>query len=123
MRSPARWTTEIEGEWERLSAQVLAEMGSWRTAHPRATLAEIEQEVDARLATARARLLEATALAGPDGDPARGAAPPVCPVCGAAMVVEGQRTRRLRTTHEQEVVLSRSYTRCPACGTGVFPPG
>jgi ribosomal protein S27AE len=49
--------------------------------------------------------------------------PPVCPACGAALVVEGKRTRRLRTTHEQEVVLTRHDTRCPACGTGVFPPG
>jgi predicted RNA-binding Zn-ribbon protein involved in translation (DUF1610 family) len=117
------WTPEIEGEWRRLSDRVLAEMGAWRTAHPRATLAEIEREVDARLATARAKLLEAAAVAGPDGDPATGATPPVCPTCGAALVVEGKRTRRLRTTHEQEVVLTRHYTRCPACGTGVFPPG
>ena len=117
------WTPEIEGEWTRLTAQALAELGEWRAAHPRATLGEIEQEVDARLAAARAKLLEAAAVAGPDGDPARGAAPPVCPACGAVMVVEGERTRRLRTTHEQELVLRRSYTRCPACGTGVFPPG
>jgi hypothetical protein len=117
------WTAEIEGEWTRLSDQVLAEMGAWRTAHPRATLAEIEREVDARLATARAKLLEATAMAGPEGDPARWAEPPRCPACGAALVVEGERRRRLRTTQEQEVVLRRCYTRCPACGTGVFPPG
>ena len=117
------WTPEIEREWARLSAQVLGDIGIWRTAHPRATLREIEQEVDARLAAARAKLLEATAGAGSDGDPAAGAEPPSCPACGAAMVVEGERTRRLRTTHEQEVVLTRHYTRCPACGTGVFPPG
>jgi predicted RNA-binding Zn-ribbon protein involved in translation (DUF1610 family) len=117
------WTPETEGEWTRLTARVLTEMGDWRGAHPRATLAEIEREVDARLATARAKLLEATAVAGPDGDPARGAAPPVCPACGAAMVVEGERTRRLRTTHEQGVVLRRAYTRCSACGPGLFPPG
>jgi predicted RNA-binding Zn-ribbon protein involved in translation (DUF1610 family) len=117
------WTPEIEGEWRRLSDLVLTEMGAWRMAHPRATLAEIEREVDARLATARAKLLEAAAMAGPGGDPARGAEPPVCPACGAAMVVEGERTRRLRTTHEQEIALRRRYTRCPACGAGVFPPG
>jgi hypothetical protein len=117
------WTPEIEGEWRRLSDQVLAEMGAWRAAHPRATLAESEREVDARLAPARAALLEAAAVAGPAGDPALRVVPPVCPACGAALVVEGKRTRRLRTTHEQEVVLPRHYTRCPACGTGGFPPG
>jgi hypothetical protein len=116
------WTPEIEEEWARLTTQALTELGDWRTAHPRATLREIEQEVDARLATARATLLEATALAGPVGDPAL-SEPQRCPACGAAMAVEGPQTRRLRTTHEQEITLRRRYVRCPACGTGVFPPG
>jgi ribosomal protein S27AE len=116
------WTPEIEGEWARLTAQALAEMGDWRAARPRATLAEIEREVDVRLATARAKLLEAAAVGGPAGDPAltEGAR---CPSCGAALAAEGERTRRLRTTHEQEIALTRRYARCPACGTGVFPPG
>jgi hypothetical protein len=116
------WTPEIEGEWTRLTARVLAEMGEWRTAHPRATLAEIEREVDARLATARARLLETVAVAGPGGDPTA-TDPPRCPACGAVLVAEGERTRRVRTTHEQEIVPRRRYARCPECGTGVFPPG
>jgi ribosomal protein S27AE len=115
------WTPESEEEWTRLTAQALAEMGEWRQAHPRATLREIEQEVDARLATARAKLLEAAAVAHPGGDPALTDRPP-CPSCGAGLVVEGPRTRRLRTTHEQEIALTRRYARCPACGTGVFPP-
>jgi ribosomal protein S27AE len=117
------WTPETEAEWTRRTAAALAEMGAWRAAHPRATLAEIEREVDARLAAARAKLLEVAAVGGPGGDPARGAEPAVCPACGAGLAVEGERTRRVRTTHEQEVVLTRAYTRCPACGTGVFPPG
>jgi ribosomal protein S27AE len=117
------WTAETEAEWARLTAAALAGMGAWRAAHPRATLAEIEREVDARLAAARAKLLEAAATAGPAGDPASGAEPPTCPACGAVLAVEGERTRRLRTTHEQEVVLRRAYARCPACGAGVFPPG
>jgi YgiT-type zinc finger domain-containing protein len=116
------WTPEIEEEWTRLTAQALAEMGDWRAAHPRATLAEIEREVDARLATARAKLLEAAAGTHPGGDPALAAEPPVCPVCGGGLVVEGARTRRLRTTQEREIALTRRYARCPACGTGVFPP-
>ena len=116
------WTPEIEEEWARLTARVLGELGDWRTAHPRATLREIEQEVDARLATARARLLEAAAVGGPVGDPAL-SEPTRCPACGAVMAVEGERTRRLRTTHEQEIALTRRYARCPACGAGVFPPG
>ncbi|HEY7031372.1 MAG TPA: hypothetical protein VH482_08610 [Thermomicrobiales bacterium] len=116
------WTPEIEGEWTQLTTEVLAEVGAWRAANPRATLAEIEREVDVRLATARAKLLEAAAAAGPGGDPAL-TDRPTCPSCGAVLVVEGARTRRLRTTHEQEIALRRRYARCPACGTGVFPPG
>ena len=116
------WGPTIEEEWARQTAAALAETGAWRAAHPRATVREIEREDDARLA-ARAKLLEAVAVAGPDGDPALGASPPSCPACGAALVVEGERTRRLRTAHEHEVVLRRSYARCPACGVGVFPPG
>jgi ribosomal protein S27AE len=115
------WTPEIEEEWTRLTARTLAEVGDWRTAHPRATLAEIEREVDARLATARAKLLEAAAVAHPGGDPAL-TDHPTCPSCGAVLVAEGERRRRLRTTHEQEIALTRRYARCPACGTGGFPP-
>lgn len=117
------WTPETEAEWARLTAAALAEMGAWRASHPRATLAEIEREVDARLAAARAKLLEASAVASPAGAPAATGEGSVCPACGGALVAEGERTRRLRTTREQEVVLRRVYTRCPACGTGVFPPG
>ena len=117
------WTPETEGEWARLTTQALDEMGAWRAAHPRATLREIEQEVDARLAVARAKLLEASAVAGAAPDLTADQESPLCPACGAVLAVEGERTRRLRTTHEQEVVLRRAYARCPTCGTGVFPPG
>jgi ribosomal protein S27AE len=102
-----------------LADQVLAEVRAWRAAHPRATLREIEQAVDGRLAAARARLVAAAAAA--DADPA--ADPPGCPACGAAMADDGPRTRRLRTAHEQVIALTRSYARCPRCGTGLFPPG
>lgn len=117
------WPSEIEREWDRLSDEVLVGVQAWRAAHPRATLGEIEQEVDARLAVARAHLVEAAALGGPAVDAVPGGEPPRCPACGAAMAVEGRRTRRLVTAHNAEVALSRRYARCPRCGTGLFPPG
>jgi len=117
------WSPEIERDWDRLSAEALAEVKAWRAAHPRATLGEIEREVDARLATARARLVEATALAAPAADPPADGGPPRCPACGEAMVAEGARTRRRVTARNAEVVLTRPYVRCSACGTGLFPPG
>lgn len=117
------WSSAIEEDWDQLTAQVLDEVKAWRAAHPRATLREIEQEVDVRLATARARLVEAAALAEAAAEPVPGRERPRCPACGAAMVVEGTRTRRLTTTHNRDVTLTRRYARCPQCGTGFFPPG
>jgi hypothetical protein len=112
------WTPEDEAAWDRQAAQVRIELQAWRAAHPRATLREIEQEVDRRLAAARARLVEGAALGGPAE-----ATAPACPGCGGPMRWDGERARRLTTTHDQTVVLTRRYARCPRCGTGLFPPG
>ena len=112
------WSPEDEAAWDRAAAQARTEVRAWRAAHPRATLKQIEQEVDRRLAAARARLVEAAALAGADEAP-----PPPCPECGGAMTWDGARTRRLTTTHGEAVALTRRYARCPACGAGLFPPG
>ena len=111
-------TPEEEAAWDRAAAQARAGVAAWRAAHPRATLAEIEVEVDRQLAAARAQLIAAVAQAGPVGE-----GPPPCPECGAAMRWDGERVRRLTTTHDQTVTLTRRYARCPACGTGLFPPG
>jgi hypothetical protein len=107
-----------EAVWERQAARVRADLRAWRAAHPRATLAQIEQEVDRRMAAARAGLVEALALAGPAE-----ASPPPCPECGGPMAWDGERVRRLTTAHDQAVALTRRYARCPACGAGLFPPG
>src|SRR5215218_8081082 len=50
-----------DAEWERVNREALAAVADWRAAHPTATLREIEVAVDAHLAAARARLLEAVA--------------------------------------------------------------
>jgi predicted RNA-binding Zn-ribbon protein involved in translation (DUF1610 family) len=109
---------EDEVGWERRAAQVRRDLAAWRAAHPGATLGEIEREVDRRLAAVRAGLIEAAALAGPAE-----AAAPACPDCGGPMRWDGARARRLTTTHDQTVELTRRYARCPACGAGLFPPG
>ena len=109
---------EDEAAWGRQAAQVRIDLQAWRAAHPRATLRQIEAEVDRRLAAVRARLVEAMALAGPTEAP-----PPPCPECGTPMAWDGERVRRLTTTHDEAVALPRRYARCPRCGTGLFPPG
>jgi YgiT-type zinc finger domain-containing protein len=92
-----------------------AEVRTWRRAHPSATLTEIERELDARLAAARAELLAEVAADAPNDDPR-------CPDCGGPLVRRGARTRTLRTTGDASLALTRSYLQCPACGAGVFPP-
>jgi hypothetical protein len=111
-------TSEDEGVWAREAAQARAAIATWRAAHPQATLRQIEVEVDRQLAGVRARLVAATAMAGPVA-----ALPPPCPDCGTPMRWDGERTRRLTTTHGEEIALPRRYARCPVCGAGLFPPG
>jgi YgiT-type zinc finger domain-containing protein len=114
-----------EGQWEALAADVFLGMKAWRQQHPRATFKEIEQALDRQLSALRARLLQdvalasaaATAGAQPPGDR------PGCPACGGAVAARGRDTRAVTTTHGQTVTLTRSYLVCPACGTGLFPPG
>jgi YgiT-type zinc finger domain-containing protein len=122
----------FEREWAAFSEEVLSGMADWRAQHSRATLSEIEAELDARLAGMRARLLErvaqqstATTWRPPASDQATeqedGA--PRCPSCGARLEPRGRHHRRLRTSGGQEVVLDRDYGVCPQCGQGLFPPG
>ncbi len=92
--------------------------------HPRATLTEIEAALDARWAVARARLLQDAALGSAAADLTAPEAPrPRCPECGQVMQARGQDERQLTTTYEQPITLTRHYAACPACRTGLCPPG
>jgi hypothetical protein len=88
-------------------------LAAWRAAHPTATLAEIEQAVDAHLSAQRAALITGLATA-PD------AARPTCPQCDTPMVGNG--TVTVTTAHEGQVPLTGPQYVCPACGAGLFPP-
>ena len=122
----------FEQKWAALSEEVLTGMRDWRAQHPRATLREIETEVDGRLAGLRARMLEHVALqsraaawstrAG-RGETGEAGAAARCPDCGSALQPRGSRTRRLQTHGGQELSLRREYGVCPHCGQALFPPG
>jgi uncharacterized protein with PIN domain len=116
---------ESEGLWHALTEEVVSGMAQWRVQHPTATLREIEQAVDARLAGVRARLVEDAVLRSRQADltalPV--AERPVCPDCGAVLEARGKQTRRVTTRHDREIRLARSYAVCPQCGGGLFPPG
>lgn len=111
--------------WRALSEDVLSGMADWRTAHPRATFAAIEAELETQFARLRARFLEDLALASRAADLA-GQPPaerPPCPTCGQPLQPRGQDTRTVTIRGDQGVRLRRSYATCSACGTGLFPPG
>lgn len=108
--------------WSALAAEVLTGFRAWRERHPTATLTEIEDDLDRRLHGMRARVLEDAAVRGAAATPAE-AARPACPDCGAPMRADGREVRRLTTTGGEVLTLARSRARCPACGTGLFPPG
>lgn len=116
---------ELERRWGQLAEEVFTGMREWRSAHPRATLTEIEEALDSRLAAVRARMLEdvalrsaAVAVQAMDAD-----ARPVCPTCGQQLQARGQEQRTLTTQGDQSITLTRSRAVCPVCGTGLFPPG
>ncbi len=116
---------EYEQRWHELAQDVLLEMRTWREEHPTATLQEIEDEVDQRMARMRAGLVEGTAMSSAAVEVGRRAAehPPRCPTCGGLLQARGKQVRHLRTTGEQTVRLERSYGYCPTCEVGFFPPG
>ena len=111
--------------WPELSEEAITGMKEWRLQNPKATFAEIEKELDLRLAKLRGRMLQDTALASSSRDWSgnqRGERP-LCPDCGQELASSGKRKRRLQTLGGQEVTLEREYGVCPACGGKLFPPG
>jgi hypothetical protein len=118
----ARSRSETVGH--HLTEDIMIGMREWRIQHPKATLREIETELDARLARTRARMLEDLALqttAATWQDAAR-LHSPTCPQCGTPLAERGRHPRTLLTHGGQELTLERSYGVCPACASGLFPP-
>ena len=107
--------------WLAEAAARFATLDAWRQAHPTATWSEIEAAIEAQLGPLRAQMLGDTAMASEATD-LRGDRPG-CPTCGERLAAAGPRRRRLRGEQAVAVELERTYARCPACGTGLFPPG
>jgi YgiT-type zinc finger domain-containing protein len=112
---------QVEASWREKSEEVIRGLGEWRAQHPQATLKEIESQLDDQLARLRAQMLQDTVLVSQARDWREAGAN--CPECGTELKPRGQQKRHLQTHGSQEVVLSREYGECPACGAGVFPPG
>lgn len=110
--------------WRSVAEEVFSGVADWRSAHPTATLSEIEQEVDARLDVLRTKMLEDAAMASAMSD--IGKLPvewrPSCPACDGRLEARGQEEREVQTMRGKAVKLRRSYTVCGSCGAGLFPP-
>ena len=117
------WPPEVEREWQELTAGVAKGFRAWREANPAADLSAIEAALDERWLAVRARLLEDAIHASPAADLRASPDRPTCPRCGGPMHAEGRRPPRLVTHGNHALRLTHSYARCPACGTGLFPPG
>ena len=105
-----------------MELEVISGMKEWRQKHPKATLREIESEVNERIARMRAKLLEEIVGASEGGDWEEGEGPK-CPKCGKEMVKRGKEKRRIETGEGKGIEIERQYASCPACGVGFFPPG
>ena len=116
---------EFDARWREAAEEAFTGMREWREEHPRATLAEIETELDARLSRLRAQVLQEVVIASPAADWGSGEAAerPVCPDCQVTLRKRGKQRRGLRTTGDQPLVLERSYGVCPRCRRGFFPSG
>ncbi len=107
----------MEGKME---AELRAGMQAWRKLHPKATLDEIETELDRQIAALRVAVLAETVGTS---KAVKAEEEVVCPVCGTRMAHEGQHKRKLKTYGGQALELVREYVRCPRCGQGFFPSG
>jgi DNA-directed RNA polymerase subunit RPC12/RpoP len=107
--------------WDGSMQDVFLGLREWRALHPKATLAEIETELDRRMARVRAQMLADLALASGATD-VQAEDPPGCPQCGGRLRDEGVHARTLVTLNNEAVTLERDYATCSQCGSRVFPP-
>ena len=100
-----------------LMTAVRRELAAWQATHPEATLADMEVAVEAQIDRLRTALLtEQTGTARAEDQPA-------CPQCGTTMRVHHHASRTVILRGDAALRLNRAYIVCPACGTGLFPPG
>ena len=117
-----RGSAAVGPQWESGAQAVFLGLREWRALHPRATLTELEAELDRRWAALRGQMLADLALAS-DAAAVTTGPPPACPECGGVLRGEGPRERTLVTAGQAPVTLRRDYATCTRCGHRLFPPG
>ena len=94
------------------------EMQTWCAAHPKASFDEIAAQVTPQRRVLMGELMGQLAQQQGDGRYEEVS----CPTCGEPLEASGRRKRRI-VHAEGEVEIERAYHHCPACGSGLFPPG
>jgi hypothetical protein len=114
-----------DGTWDTRSQAVHTTLQEWRKQHPKATLLEMEQILDAHLGPLRAHLAAelAQASASQDWPEKPRAEQPHSGVCGTVLQARGRQKRRLHTTGGAIMEIERTSGACPTGGQGLFPPG
>ena len=112
--------------WQVASQAVARELAEWRRAHPKGTLAEIEDAVFEAMQKLQARALgqvvHASAVTDVAAQPSNER--PRCPACGGQLEPRGRQRRRIRPARQRaHLDMDRSYAVCGTCGAGLFPPG
>src|SRR5258705_10344730 len=109
-----------EQAWQRMTTEIMAGMREWRLQHPKATLREMEHELDHRWVRVRARMLEDMALASAAADwtTTPGGQQPACPDCGQPLQPRGPDQRTLQTHGGQGIILERDAVACLAVVAG-----
>ena len=110
--------------WDTHSQTVHTTLQEWRKQHPKATLLEIEQIIDAHLGPLRAHLAAelAQASASQDWPEKPRAEQPHCGVCGTVLQARGRQKRRLQTTGGAMHGDRTDLRRLPHVRARAFPP-
>lgn len=115
--------SEQQDKWRDLQERVNAAIEEWRREHPEATLTEIEEAVDSRIAEVRTKMVEDLAQEGRTADLKRLTKEerPRCPRCGQPVVANGKGRRTLKTYRGQIIELERDQAYCTHCEVTFFP--
>lgn len=117
--------SEQRDKWRELQEKINAAIEEWRREHPKATLTEIKEAVDSRVAQMRIRMVEDLAQQGRTADLERlaKAERPRCPRCGQPAVANGNQRRKLKTYYGETLELERHQAYCQHCEVTFFSSG
>jgi len=117
--------SEKSDKWQSFQDKINAAIEEWRQEHPEATLTEIEEAVDSRLAPIRTQMVQDLAQEGRTANLRKLAKEerPKCPRCGRRVASNGKGKRRIRTAYDEVIELERHQAYCQSCRLTFFPSG